>query len=121
VKRPPPTERQVQRAILATARRLFPSAVVAHIPNGAHLAGTAGPLLGDGMLPGFPDLIVIWNYGVGFLEVKRPRLGKLTDAQTAMHALLRDRGQRVEVVTSADEAAQHLSAWGVPSVGEPAA
>jgi hypothetical protein len=51
-----PTERQVQRAILAMAGTCFRNVFITAIPNGAHLAGDrvarfkqAGALIGDGM------------------------------------------------------------------------
>ena len=120
MKSSPPTERQVQRAILAMGGRDFPNALIHHSPNGAHLAGSKtarfmqmGALRGDGLKVGFPDLIVLWNYGVGFLEVKRPKLGKVSDVQEAMIARLTGLGHRVAVVTSEGEAKQHLEAWGV--------
>lgn len=123
-KAPPPTERQVQRSILAMARTVFPSALIAHVPNGAHLAGDvtarlkqAGALLGDGMRRGYPDLIVTWNHGVGWLEVKRPRLGKVSAEQEAIHATLREQGHRIAVVTSAIEAQALMLDWCVPSAG----
>lgn len=119
----PPTERQVQRGILALCGRVFPSAIIAHVPNGSHLSGgeaarcrQMGALKGDGLKVGFPDLIVIWNYGVGFLEVKRPKLGRTSDVQHAMHTALRERGQRIAVVTSAEEAQAVMGEWGVPAI-----
>ena len=124
MKAPPPTEREVQRAILAMCGRVFPSALVHHSPNGAHLAGgdvarfkQMGALLGDGLKKGFPDLIVTWNHGVAFLEVKRPKLGKVSPEQEAIHATLREQGHRIAVVTSAEEAQAHMLDWGVPTAG----
>jgi hypothetical protein len=120
----PPTERQVQREILRMCGTVFPAALIAHVPNGAHLSGDGraramqmGALRGDGVKPGFPDLIVLWNHGAGFLEVKRPRLGKVSDVQEAMHAKLLDMGQRVAIATSAYEAQSILLDWGVPASG----
>jgi hypothetical protein len=125
VKAPPPTERQVQRGILALCGRVFPSAIIAHVPNGSHLSGNdaarsrqMGALKGDGLKVGFPDLIVIWNHGVGFLEVKRPRLGRVSPVQEAMHQALAERGARLAVVTSAEEAQQALEGWGVPAISD---
>lgn len=119
-----PTERQVQRAILKMCGDVFPSALVAHVPNGAHLSGDVrarcmqiGALKGDGMKPGFPDLIVTWNHGVGFLEVKRPKLGKVSGEQEAIHATLREQGHGIAVVTSATEAQAFMLDWGVPATG----
>lgn len=114
-------ERQVQRLIIRDCARLFPTVLLAHVPNGAHLHGSAGPLLGDGMRPGFPDLVVLWNYGVGFIEVKRSKGGKVSDVQEAMHATLTGLGHRVVVATSSDEAIAALHAWGAPTVERMAA
>lgn len=118
-----PTERQVQRSILAMLGQCFPACLVHHSPNGAHLAGNnesrfkqAGALLGDGMKRGFPDLIVIWTGGIAFLEVKRPKLGKLSDEQKAIHEQLRERGWPVATVTSIDEAYAFLRECGAPGV-----
>jgi hypothetical protein len=129
VKPPVPTERQVQRSILAMMGRLFPRVFVTHIPNGAHLAGgdtsrfkQMGALKGDGLKPGFPDLACYWNHGHALIEVKRPGCGShVSDAQRSVHATLAECGYPVAVVTSADEAMQFLIERGAPRVGRMAA
>jgi hypothetical protein len=97
VKPPIPTERQVQRAILAMCGIAFPDVLVVHIPNGAHLSGDErsrcmqmGALKGDGLKIGFPDLGFYWNHGHCLMEVKRPG-GKLSPQQVIMHVRLRAR------------------------------
>lgn len=121
VKPPVPTERQVQRAILQMAGTCFPDVLIAHVPNGAHLAGgdaarcrQMGALIGDGLKKGFPDLIAVWNRGVAFLEVKRPKGGKVSPEQERMHLALAERGYAVAIVTSPEEAWQHLADRGAP-------
>lgn len=122
---PIPTERQVQRAIIAMIRTCFPLAVTHHSPNGAHLAGNnvarfkqMGALLGDGMLKGWPDLVVLWGGGHGLLlEVKRPKTGKLSDVQEALHERLAGIGWPVWTVTSQEGAYQALRAAGAPWSG----
>ncbi len=118
-----PTERQVQRAILSMMGRCFPNVFVTHIPNGAHLAGppTArfkqmGALRGDGLKPGFPDLLCLWARGNrgALLEVKRPKGGVVSDAQRAMHERLDGIGWTVAIVTSPQEAFDHLKLRGAP-------
>jgi hypothetical protein len=123
VKRPVPTERQVQRAILQMMGICFPAVLVAHVPNGAHLAGTyiarfkqMGALKGDGLKIGFPDLICIWNHGVSFIEVKRPGCaGRVSPEQVKIHAQLTDLGFTPGVVTSPDEAFAFLKDCGAPT------
>jgi len=114
---PVPTEREVQRSILAAIRVMGLRAV--HIPNGAYLSGNAaqrvrqwGALLGDGALPGFPDLLVMTRDGrAGFMEVKRPG-GAVAPRQTACHDELRADGFPVAVVRSVDEALAAVKEWG---------
>ncbi len=117
-----PTERAVQRQILAMLRRCFPLVIAHHSPNGAHLAGgdeararQMGAMLGDGMLKGFADLIILWPHGKGALvEVKRPKLGKLNPAQVALHARLDAIGWPVATVTSEGEVYALLRDAGAP-------
>ncbi len=120
-----PTERQTQRAILAMCGRLFPQVWITHIPNGAHLAGNdvarfkqMGALIGDGLKKGCPDLLCLWSPGKGaFLEVKRPKLGKLSEVQEAVHARLTALEWPVATVTTQDEAYAFLKACGAPCAG----
>lgn len=120
-----PTERQVQRGILAMARVCFPSVLIHHSPGGAHLAGSStarfkqmGALKGDGMRPGFPDLICLWKGGIGFLEVKRAKLSRVSPEQEQMLARIGELGWPVSIVKSVDDAHTLLKAWGAPCVGE---
>ena len=121
---PIPTERATQRAILVMCGRLFPSVLLHHSPNGAHLAGDAGPLLGDGMRQGFPDLIAIWSDGVAFMEVKRPfgprggGGGELSVNQAAMLLALKDMNHSAAIVRSQEEAHAFLKRCGAPCRGE---
>lgn len=120
---PVPTERSTQRAIYA-AIRLNYRVVVHHSPNGAHLSGNGkqramqmGAMKGDGMMPGFPDLICVWPGGGKLLEVKREKGGKIEDSQKAAHSLLEAHGWPVAVVRSIDDALAALDAAGAPKIG----
>lgn len=122
---PLPTERQVQRAILQMAGTCFRHVLIHHSPNGAHLAGNSsarfrqmGALLGDGMKPGWPDLTCVWGGGVAFIEVKRPKLGKLSIQQEGIHEILRGFGWPVATVTSQEEAFEFLKSCGAPCNAE---
>lgn len=122
---PLPTERQVQRSILAMCGTCFPQVFITAIPNGAHLAGDQvarfkqmGAMKGDGLKVGFPDLLFLWSPGRGALiEVKRPKLGKLSEEQMALHARLEAIGWPVATVTSQNEAFAFLRASGAPWSG----
>ena len=118
---PLPTERQVQRSILAMCGVAFPDVFVTHVPNGAHLAGSSvarfkqiGALKGDGLKVGFPDLLALWSGGGALLEVKRPKLGRVSPEQKALHARLEAVGWPVAVVTSDREAFAALRDRGAP-------
>jgi hypothetical protein len=123
---PPPTERSVQRAILAMAGVCFRDVFVTAIPNGAHLAGSdtarfkqMGALKGDGLKVGFPDLLCLWHPGKGcMVEVKRPKIGRLSDNQERVHERLRSLEWPLATVTSVDEAYAFLRQCGAPCSGE---
>jgi hypothetical protein len=120
-----PTERAVQRAILAMAKVCFPDVLIHHSPGGAHLAGSAtarfkqmGALKGDGMRPGFPDLICVWKGGVAFMEVKRAKLSKVSPEQEQMLSLIGGMGHPVAIIKSVDDAHTFLKASGAPCRAE---
>lgn len=121
--KPTISERQAQRGILAMMGRCFPDVLVHHSPNGGHLAGdkTArfkqiGALKGDGMKTGWPDLTCVWNHGLAFLEVKRPRYSpsEVSPAQREIHATLAGMGFPVAIVTCDEEAFRYLIERGAP-------
>lgn len=122
-----PTERQNQRAILKMVGDCFPRVLVHHSPNGAHLAGVGsakfkqmGALKGDGLKPGFPDLICLWPVAKGcFIEVKREKTGKVSPEQFAMHETLRALGWPILVTFSVNDAFEFLKANGAPWNGIP--
>lgn len=120
-----PTERSVQRGILLMSGMCFPDVWITHIPNGAHFAGNdrqramqMGALKGDGLKNGVPDLLCLWAEGKGaMIEVKRPKLGKLSEAQVVLHERLQALGWPVATVTSPDEAFEFLRTTGAPWSG----
>lgn len=122
-----PTERSIQRAIIATIRLQYPGVWYCAIPNGAHLAGNAqarfkqiGALKGDGLKIGAPDLICVWQGGGKFLEVKRPKTGRVSEDQHKVHAYLESVGWPVAVVRTVEEACAALDEAGAPRIGEAA-
>ena len=123
---PIPTERGVQRAILRMAGVCFRDVLIIHVPNGAHLAGNGtarfkqmGALKGDGLKIGTPDLLCLWSPCDGcWIEVKRPKLGRLSDEQKAMQAKLIELCWPVATVTSPEEAYTFLRQCGAPCSAE---
>lgn len=113
-----PSERDIQRTIVGGLRARFPRFVVhaATPPQGGSPAAMRArkSQLGEGWMPGFPDITVI---GSGpehpgelprfpvcvFLEVKS-RTGRLSDAQLAVLDRIRGHGHRAVVVRSLSDA-----------------
>jgi hypothetical protein len=70
-----------------------------HIPNQA----TRGRYRYSGLLPGAPDLIVIGNNRICFMEVKKHN-GKQSPSQMVVQRMIEERGFEYYVVRSVDEA-----------------
>ncbi len=123
-KAPNPTERSVQRTIVQ-GLRAHGLAVVA-VPNGGQYVGNyqdrirqAFALRADGVVSGFPDLIVMTKRLkpglVGFLEVKREKASLASDhaeRQLECHAAMRADHQLVALVRSFEEALETVRSWG---------
>jgi hypothetical protein len=116
VKRKQP-ESAIQRDILKGLKAL--GFVAVHVPNGSKLAGSpeqrarAGKRLkADGMLPGFPDLIVYASGGrVGHIEVKAEG-NYQQDTQKAVQAMLEGMGHHYAVCRSILDVPETLNKWG---------
>jgi hypothetical protein len=104
----------------------FPQVFITAIPNGAHLAGDTvarfkqmGALKGDGLKIGFPDLLCLWKPRSGALiEVKRPKTGRLSPEQRAVHETLGEMDWPIATVTSPEEAFDFLKSCGAPCSAE---
>ena len=112
-----PSERVVQREIVRSFRQL--GLIVHHSPNGAQLPGDdvarfkqAAVLNADGLMPGWPDLILFNRRGaVGLLEVKREG-GHLSADQERVMGLLTRWNVPNAAVCTLDEALAVVRAWG---------
>lgn len=122
-----PSEGMVQRAII---QRLQLWGILAvHVPNEGKRS-LAGHMQAkrDGMMPGFPDLLLYGPGGRhGLLEVKRPgwkapaaprpgsaptQAWKAWAGRLGTYEALTTRGHPVAVVTSVDEAVDAVKRWG---------
>ncbi len=112
-----PPERTVQREIVKAARQL--GFIVHHSPNGTTLAGDdvarfkqAAVLNADGLMPGWPDLILFNRRGgVGLLEVKREGGTVSADQERVLSLLTRWNVPNATVCTL-DDAMTALKSWG---------
>ncbi len=90
-------EAEVQAAIVRALSTL--GFVVIHIPNQA----TKGRQRYSGFLAGAPDLIVIGNKRIYFMEVKAED-GRQSPKQKIVQAMLEERGFDYHIVRSVDDA-----------------
>jgi hypothetical protein len=92
---------------------------VAHVPNGATLSGDSkaraiqmANLKRDGLMVGFPDLIVFAREGrCGFIEVKIEG-AKQGDNQVAVQTWMDDWGHKYAVCRSLPDIDETLARWG---------
>lgn len=98
-----PTESAVQRALLDWFAWVLPDAVVFAVPNGGKRDKvTAAKMKREGVLPGAPDLIVVWRGIVFFVEVKKHD-GRLSEAQKTFRDAVEAQGLHYIVVRNTDE------------------
>lgn len=98
-------------------RMSLPGAVIHHSANELDLHGdkrakaiAQNKAKAKGMLPGFPDLLVIWNGHVWAFEVKAPGNGP-TKEQAAVGEAIIANGGKWAVVYSYDELAALVREW----------
>lgn len=97
------------RAILRHLHMRLPGAVIHHSPNefpgkGDAIARAIAKAKKNGMVVGFPDLVVFWRGQVALIEVKAPG-GKLSASQVVVSEQFAGNGFSVHVITDPDEAA----------------
>ncbi len=92
-----------------------PSVLVYANTNGTHIASRTGRLKADreGRTKGAPDLTIVWQTGVGWLEFKAGR-GSPSHAQIDFGNRLVDMGHRFAVVRTVDFALALVREWGCP-------
>lgn len=117
--KPRDLESPIQRAIIAYLGYALPGAIVHHSQNefgmsGDGIARQIAKAKHNGMLPGFPDLVVFSAHGVALVEVKAPK-GRLTDMQADLADRFLDMGHNYATVRSVDDMAAALATWGWPN------
>lgn len=104
-----PSEDQITAAVVDHWKLCgAPGSLVAAIPN-KRAFGQAG------LTKGLPDLLVLspkLGKLTGYIELKRGRGGRLSDAQIAIGELIRKRGAPYAVAAGRDEPIAQLKAWG---------
>lgn len=112
-----PMHRQVadvMRLEIAPAGRVSPEGVVWFSIDMAAYSGVApGLRTARGCVAGVPDMIVLYQGRVGWIELKS-RDGTLSDPQRSMAATLLLSGCRIGVARDADECLRCLDEWEIP-------
>jgi hypothetical protein len=108
------TEDQIQRAVADYLRlRGVPGLLWWHTPNGElRRPGAGGRLKAYGARAGMPDLMMILGGRTYALEIKTEH-GRVSAAQRAVHADLKEAGAEVWVAFGLDAAIGQLKKWGV--------
>jgi hypothetical protein len=107
-------EAQIQRAIVQHYRQRAAAGVFMFaVPNGGYRRPIEAAILkATGTVAGIPDTIWIKGGQVFAMELKAPR-GRLSDAQLATMAEMREAGAVVAVATGIDEALRKLENLGL--------
>lgn len=117
-------EGPIHREIYGWLRVQFPNAVIHHSPNEMNIkaspvskaiAQTKSKALG--MMPGFPDLIMLTGGRLYTYEVKAPK-GVTSDKQAAVGANIQRNNGEWCVVRSLDEAKTVTRNWGLLRTGK---
>ncbi len=106
------TEDQIHASIVTYLRTVLPDALVWHTPNAPRSAIAGARLKRLGMVAGVPDLCLLVDGSLYFLEVKTDK-GRLSLEQGAFIDAARGLGARATVVRSLDDVARVLKTWGI--------
>ena len=102
-----PTEHSEQVALVTHLRAK--GHFVFAIPNGGKRDAISAKILqSEGVLAGVPDLCLILNNQVVWIEMKRREGGKVSEAQKKTHQIMMGLGQRIIVALGAKDAMAQL-------------
>ncbi len=109
------SESHEQVLVIAHLRAFHPDVLVASVPNGGKRGKReAARLKAEGVLPGYPDLLIDEPRG-GFhglrVEMKRTKGGRLSADQRRVIALLRARGYAVATCHGAADAIETIECY----------
>ena len=111
-------EAAIHRSIVAWLRAVMPHAIIHHSPNEVRRGGKAGHVnramnAALGVVPGFPDILVLTYTGPLFFEIKAEG-GRMSDAQKVFRDHLAALGyKRWAVVRSIEDVREYLDRWDV--------
>jgi len=109
-------EDRIHIAILDYLEVVLPRGLVWHTPNqGKRSFTTAGKLKLLGMRAGVPDITIVYEGRIYFLEVKAPK-GRLSPEQGRFGVDAIAAGAGWAVVRSIDDVRQHLQTWKIQTL-----
>lgn len=116
------TEAQLQRAVMAYLALALPKDAVSFHPanEGRRSARAGADLKRQGMLPGLPDVMIIWRTQSYAIELKAGN-GRLSAQQAATHRRLVGAGCPVSICRSIDDVEAFLTLWRFPLAARTAA
>ena len=105
-----------QQALIGWSRTIpILAALLYAIPNGgARSQREGGTLKAEGVRAGMPDLclpLARGGFHALYIEMKRPKGGRLSPAQVAVHEALRSAGNQVQVCAGYEPARAALAAY----------
>jgi hypothetical protein len=111
-----------QRSFVAWMRKNHPGIIVASIANEGRRSTFSGQRMkAQGLTPGMPDIVVLWDGGMAFVEFKgfaaNGQAGKLSPAQIAACNKIHRNGHPVACFFRAESALKWLRSIGAPLVG----
>jgi hypothetical protein len=108
------TESAIQIAVMHhLTLRGKPDVLAWHVPNGGSRSkAEAGRFKAEGVVPGIPDICILFRGQFFGLELKAER-GRVSPAQRVMADRLAAAGGTVAVAVGLDAAIAQLEAWGI--------
>jgi hypothetical protein len=105
-------EASLQRAVLEhLAWRGVPGLFAFHCPNGGYRTAIEAAIFKSlGLIPGVPDLLLVYDGRLYALELKTKH-GRLTQTQIETHERMRRAGAIVATAQGIAEALAHLERW----------
>lgn len=115
-------EAALQVAVMQYLALALPNTAVAFHPanEGRRSARAGADLKRQGLLPGLPDVFVLWRGSVYAIELKAGK-GRVSAQQTATHKRLVAAGCPVSVCRSIDDVEAFLTLWRFPLAARAAA
>jgi hypothetical protein len=107
-------EQALQKSVLAhLSRRGIAGLWWCHVPNGGYRGAIEAAIFKSlGVVPGVPDLLLVYGGRIYALELKTDK-GRLSPAQIRTQQLMREAGAIVGTANGIDEALAHLELWGL--------